>query len=117
MPPLAHIVLPLAANPRPTEIRKMMAFEMLKHKARGKHCGRRFEMTPKKIRLLQKAMRKREKFVANFAADIGISKATAYRYVGPNGEPRADARRLLAMKGNLRINQPGRQFAANEAGQ
>ena len=35
----------------------------------------------------------------DFAADIGISKATAYRYVGPNGELRADAKRVLAMKG------------------
>lgn len=67
--------------------------------ARGKHCGRPFEMTPKKIRLLQKAMNKREKFVRDFAADIGISKATAYRYVGPNGELRADAKRVLEMKG------------------
>ena len=68
-------------------------------KARGKHCGRPSEMTPKKIRLLQKAMGKREKFVRDFAADIGISKATAYRYAGPNGELRADAKRVLAMKG------------------
>lgn len=67
--------------------------------ARGKHCGRPFEMTPEKIRLLQKAMGKREKFVVDFAADIGISKATAYRYVGPDGELRSDAKRLLAMKG------------------
>ena len=67
--------------------------------ARGKHCGRPFEMTPKKIRLLQRAMSKRDKFVVDFAADIGISKATAHRYVGPDGELRADAKRVLEMKG------------------
>ncbi len=68
-------------------------------KARGKHCGRPCEMTPEKIRLLQEAMGKREKFVLDFVAEIGISKATAYRYVGPNGELRADAKRVLEMKG------------------
>ncbi|MCU0731947.1 MAG: recombinase family protein [Hyphomonas sp.] len=50
-------------------------------------------------RLLQEAMGKREKFVLDFAADIGISKATAYRYVGPDGELRPDAKRVLEMKG------------------
>jgi len=86
-------------------------------KARGKHCGRPHELTPKKIHLLQKAMGKRQKIVVDVVAEFGISKAAAYRYVGPNGELRADARRLLAMKGNPRINQPGRQFAPNEAEQ
>lgn len=68
-------------------------------KARGKHCGRPSEMTSEKIRLLQEAMRKREKFVLDFVAEIGISKATAYRYVGPDGELRPDAKRVLEMKG------------------
>lgn len=75
-------------------------------KARGKHCGRPSEMTPEKIRFLQEAMGKREKFVLDFVAEIGISKATAYRYVGPDGELRADAKRLLAMKGEGRGKGP-----------
>lgn len=36
--------------------------------ARGKHCCRRYELSPKKIRLLQRAMRKREKVVVDFVA-------------------------------------------------
>ena len=68
-------------------------------KARGKHCGRPLEMTPEKIRFLQEAMSKREQFVLDFAAEIGISKATAYRYVGPDGALRADAKRVLEMNG------------------
>lgn len=35
---------------------------------RGKHCGRPYELSPKKIRLLQRAMRKREKVVVDFVA-------------------------------------------------
>ena len=49
--------------------------------ARGKHCGRSYELTPEKIRVLQETMGKHKKFVPNFVAGIGISKATAYRYV------------------------------------
>ena len=67
--------------------------------ARGKHCGRPHELTPKKIRLLQRAMRKREKVVLDFVAEFGISKATAYRYVGPDGELRALAKRALELQG------------------
>jgi hypothetical protein len=55
-------------------------------------------MTPEKIRFLQEAMSKREKFVLDFVVEIGISKATAYRYVGSNGELRPDGKRVLEMK-------------------
>ena len=71
-------------------------------KARGKHCGRPYELTPKKIRLLQKAMGKRQKSVRDFVAEIGISKATAYRYVSPDGELRTRAKRVLEMQGKGR---------------
>jgi DNA invertase Pin-like site-specific DNA recombinase len=66
--------------------------------ARGKHCGRPHELSPKKIRLLQRAMRKREKVVVDFVAEYGISKATAYRYVSPDGELRASAKRVLELQ-------------------
>jgi hypothetical protein len=67
-------------------------------KARGKHCGRLYELSPKKIRLLQRAMRKREKVVVDFVAEYGISTATAYRYVSPDGELRASAIRVLELQ-------------------
>ncbi len=44
-------------------------------------------------------MRKREKVVLDFVAEFGISKATAYRYVGPDGELRALAKRALELQG------------------
>jgi hypothetical protein len=64
-----------------------------------KHRGRPHEMTPEKIPRRQEAMGKREKFVFGFVAEIGISKATAYRYVGPDGELRSTAKRVQEMKG------------------
>lgn len=67
-------------------------------KARRKHCGRPYELSPKKTRLLQRAMRKREKVVVDFVAEHGISKAIAYRYVSPSGELRASAERTLGLQ-------------------
>ena len=50
-------------------------------------------------RRVERAMRKREKVVLDFVAEFGISKATAYRYVGPDGELRALAKRALELQG------------------
>jgi hypothetical protein len=47
-------------------------------------------------------MGKRQKSVRDFVAEIGISKATAYRYVSPDGELRAIAKRVLEMQGKGR---------------
>jgi hypothetical protein len=47
-------------------------------------------------------MRKREKVVPDFVAEFGISKATAYRHVGPDGELRASAMRVLELQNDGR---------------
>ncbi len=44
-------------------------------------------------------MRKRKKVDVDFVAAFGISKAIAYCYVGPDGELRALAKRVLEMQG------------------
>ena len=64
-------------------------------RARGQHCGRRPKLNPKEIRLLHKAMGDRRKRVIDVIAEFGISRATAYRYVGPKGELREFAKRVL----------------------
>jgi DNA invertase Pin-like site-specific DNA recombinase len=67
-------------------------------RARGQHCGRRPKLTPKEIRLLHKAMGDRRKRVIDVIAEFGISRATAYRYIGPKGELREFAKRALKMQ-------------------
>ena len=64
-------------------------------RARGRSGGRPFKMTPAKLRLAQAAMGKPETKVAELCAELGITRQTLYRFVGPKGELRSDGQRLL----------------------
>ena len=52
-------------------------------------------MTPAKLRLAQAAMGKPETKVAELCTELGITRQTLYRFVGPKGELRNDGQRLL----------------------
>jgi DNA invertase Pin-like site-specific DNA recombinase len=67
-------------------------------RARGQHCGRRPKLNPNEIRLLHKAMGDRRKRVIDVIKEFGISRATAYRYIGPKGELREFGKRALKMQ-------------------
>lgn len=64
-------------------------------RARGRVGGRKFSMTPAKVRLLQAAMGKPETNVAALCGELGIARQTLYRYVGPDGQLRHDGLRVL----------------------
>ena len=64
-------------------------------RARGRTGGRPFKMTPAKLRLAQAAMGKPETKVAGLCAELGITRQTLYRFVGPKGELRNDGQRML----------------------
>lgn len=64
-------------------------------RARGRNGGAPFKMTPAKLRLAQAAMGKPETKVADLCAELGITRQTLYRFVGPKGELREDGERLL----------------------
>lgn len=68
-------------------------------RARGRNGGRPFKMTPAKLRLAQAAMGKPETKVAELCAELGITRQTLYRFVGPKGEIRPDGEKLLARRG------------------
>ncbi|MCB8835570.1 recombinase family protein, partial [Escherichia coli] len=55
-------------------------------RARGRHGGRPFKMTPAKLRLAQAAMGKPETKVAELCAELGVTRQTLYRHVTPKGE-------------------------------
>ena len=57
-------------------------------RARGRKGGRKRVMDRKKIALASKLMRDRETPVSDVCEAIGVSKATLYRYVTPDGNPR-----------------------------
>src|SRR5208283_1773144 len=67
-------------------------------RARGRNGGRPYTMTPAKLRLAQAAMAKRDTKVSDLCTELGVTRQTLYRFVGPEGELRADATKLLKRK-------------------
>jgi hypothetical protein len=54
-------------------------------------------MSKAQVRLAQAAMGKRETSVAALCDELRITRATLYRYVGPNGELREHGRQVLGI--------------------
>src|SRR5258708_23780992 len=67
-------------------------------RARGRNGGRPYTMTPAKLRLAQAAMAERDTKVSDLCTELGVTRQTLYRFVGPKGELRADATKLLKRK-------------------
>lgn len=70
-------------------------------RARGRHGGAPFKMTPAKLRLAMAAMATRDTEVAELCTELGITRQTLYRHVGPKGELRPDGQKLLDRKGRV----------------
>ena len=68
---------------------------LLAARARGRQGGRPYKMTPAKLRLARAAMADQETKVADLCRELGVTRQTLYRHVGPAGELRADGRKLL----------------------
>lgn len=68
---------------------------LLSARARGRKGGAPFKMTAAKLRLAQSAMGKPETMVGPLCKELGISRQTLYRHVGPDGSLRDDGLRLL----------------------
>lgn len=64
-------------------------------RARGRVGGRRFSLTPGKLRLALAAMAQPQTSVADLCRELGISRQTLYRHVGPDGSLRPDGERLM----------------------
>jgi Helix-turn-helix domain of resolvase len=64
-------------------------------RARGRSGGRPYKMTAAKLRLAMAAMGQPETTVGDLCAELGITRQTLYRYVGPDGTLRPDGHRLL----------------------
>ena len=68
---------------------------------------RPFTMTPAKLRLAQAAMAKRDTNVGDLCKELGVTRQTLYRFVGPKGELRADATSLLKRNGHQGTREAG----------
>jgi hypothetical protein len=58
-----------------------------------------YTMTPAKLRLAQAAMAKRDTKVGDLCKELGVTRQTLYRFVGPKGQLRTDGTKLLKRKG------------------
>lgn len=65
-------------------------------RARGRKGGAPFKMTPAKLRLAMAAMGKPETVVGQLCKELGVSRQTLYRHVGPDGSLREAGQRLLS---------------------
>ena len=65
-------------------------------RARGRTGGRPPKMTKAKLKLAQSAMADRGTDISQLAKDLGVTRQTLYRHLGPKGELRADGEKLLA---------------------
>jgi DNA invertase Pin-like site-specific DNA recombinase len=65
-------------------------------RARGRKGGRSFALTRAQVRLAQAAMANRETSVSELCRELGVERATLYRYVGPDGVLRDHGIRVLA---------------------
>jgi DNA invertase Pin-like site-specific DNA recombinase len=64
-------------------------------RARGRSGGRPYTMTAAKLRLAMAAMASRDTKVSVLCAELGITRQTLYRHVGPDGSLRPDGKKLL----------------------
>lgn len=65
-------------------------------RARGRSGGRKFALTKAQVRLAQAAMGKRETIVSELCEELGITRATLYRYLDPEGKLREHGKRVLS---------------------
>ena len=64
-------------------------------RARGRQGGRKFQLTKAQVRLAQSAMKKRDSTVSELCEELGVTRQTLYRYVGPDGKLREYGNRVL----------------------
>lgn len=67
-------------------------------RARGRKGGRKFQLTKTQIRLAQAAMSNRDTSVSELCTELGVTRATLYRYVGPDGELREFGKKVLGVE-------------------
>jgi len=64
-------------------------------RARGKKGGRKFHLTKGQVRLAQASMQNKNTNVSELCRELGVSRQTLYRYVGPEGELREYGKQVL----------------------
>lgn len=64
-------------------------------RARGRKGGGQYKMTPAKLRLAMAAMSQKTTVVSELCKELGVTRQTLYRHLGPDGVLRQDGQKLL----------------------
>lgn len=64
-------------------------------RARGRKGGRKFVLTKSQVRLAQVAMQSRDTSVGELCKELGVTRQTLYKYVGPDGDLREFGKKVL----------------------
>ena len=64
-------------------------------RARGRNGGGQYKMTPAKLRLAMAAMGQNETVVSELCKELGVTRQTLYRHLGPDGALRQDGQKML----------------------
>ena len=83
-------------------------------RARGRLGGRKFGLTKSQVRRAQAAMSHRDTDVAELAHELGVTRGTIYRYVGPGGELREHGARVLGVTIDAGAGAGGGEDAVGE---
>lgn len=70
-------------------------------RARGRHGGRPFKMTPPKLRLAQAAMGKPETKFSELCVELSVTRQTLCRHVTPDGQIQPDGEKLLGRRSKV----------------
>ena len=65
-------------------------------RARGRNGGGQYKMTSAKLRLAMAAMGQRETVVNELCKELGVTRQTLYRHIGPDGSLREDGLKVMA---------------------
>jgi DNA invertase Pin-like site-specific DNA recombinase len=65
-------------------------------RARGRKGGGQYKMTSAKLRLAMAAMGQRQTIVSELCQQLGVTRQTLYRHIGPDGSLRKDGQKVLA---------------------
>ena len=64
-------------------------------RARGRKGGGQYKMTPAKLRLAMAAMGQTHTVVSELCKELGVTRQTLYRHLGPDGSLRKDGQKML----------------------
>jgi Resolvase, N terminal domain len=64
-------------------------------RARGRKGGGQYKMTSAKLRLAMAAMGQRQTVVSELCKELGVTRQTLYRHLGPDGSLREDGKKVL----------------------